>query len=52
MDNWKGTKGKWISRYNGNYWEVNREVDFTDVPDKNLEDVIAGKKTIYEAIAA
>lgn len=28
------------------------EVDFADVPDKNLEDVIAGKKTIYEAIAA
>ena len=26
----KGTKGKWISRYNGNYWEVNREEDFED----------------------
>lgn len=26
----KGTKGKWISRYNGNYWEVNREEDFQD----------------------
>lgn len=26
----KGTKGEWISRYNGNYWEVNREEDFTD----------------------
>lgn len=28
------------------------EVEFADVPDKSLEDVIAGKKTIYEAIAA
>lgn len=26
----KGTKGKWISRYNGSYWEVNREEDFED----------------------
>jgi len=28
------------------------EVEFGDIPDKNLEDVIYGKKTIYEAIAA
>lgn len=28
------------------------EVEFADVPDKSLEDVISGKKTIYEAIAA
>lgn len=28
------------------------EVEFADIPDKNLEDVILGKKTIYEAIAA
>lgn len=28
------------------------EVDFADVPDKNLEDVLDGKKTVYEAIAA
>lgn len=26
----KGTKGKWISRYNNSYWEVNREEDFED----------------------
>lgn len=26
----KGTKGKWISRHNGSYWEVNREEDFED----------------------
>ncbi len=26
----KGTKGKWISRYNNRYWEVNREEDFED----------------------
>lgn len=30
MKDFKGTKGKWISRYNGNYWEVNREEDFED----------------------
>lgn len=30
MEDFKGTKGKWISRYNGNYWEVNREEDFED----------------------
>lgn len=28
------------------------EVEFADIPDKSLEDVILGKKTIYEAIAA
>lgn len=28
------------------------EVDFADIPDKNLEDVIAGKISIYEAISA
>ncbi|QQT26800.1 hypothetical protein [Sphingobacterium spiritivorum] len=28
------------------------EIEFADIPDKNLEDVIKGKKTIYEAIAA
>lgn len=28
------------------------EVEFADIPDKSLEDVISGKKTIYEAIAA
>lgn len=28
------------------------EVEFADVPDKSLEDVILGKKTIYEAIKA
>ena len=28
------------------------EIDFADLPDKSLEDVINGKKTIYEAIAA
>lgn len=28
------------------------DIDFADLPDRNLEDVIAGKKTIYEAIAA
>jgi len=28
------------------------EVDFADIPDKSLEDVISGKKTIYEAIRA
>jgi hypothetical protein len=27
------------------------DIDFADLPDKNLEDVISGKKTIYEAIA-
>lgn len=27
------------------------DVDFADIPDKNLEDVISGKKSIYEAIA-
>ena len=30
MEDFKGTKGEWISRYNGNYWEVNREEDFED----------------------
>lgn len=30
MDNWKGTKGKWVSRHNGHYWDVNREEDFND----------------------
>ena len=28
------------------------EVEFADIPDKSLEDVIKGKMTIYEAIAA
>jgi hypothetical protein len=28
------------------------EVEFAHIPDKNLENVIKGKKTIYEAIAA
>lgn len=28
------------------------EVDFADIPDRNLNNVIEGKKTIYEAIAA
>ena len=28
------------------------DVEFADIPDKSLEDVIEGKKTIYEAIAA
>lgn len=28
------------------------EVDFADIPDKNLEDVIAGKISIYDAISA
>lgn len=28
------------------------DIDFADLPDKNLEDVISGKITIYEAIAA
>jgi hypothetical protein len=27
------------------------EVEFADIPDKSLEDVIKGKKTIYDAIA-
>lgn len=26
----EGTKGRWISWYNGSYWEVNREEDFQD----------------------
>lgn len=30
MKEFKGTKGKWISRYNDKYWEVNREEDFKD----------------------
>ena len=30
MKDFKGTKGKWISRYNNSYWEVNREEDFED----------------------
>ena len=30
MEDFKGTKGKWISRYNNSYWEVNREEDFED----------------------
>lgn len=30
MKDFEGTIGKWISRYNDNYWEVNREEDFKD----------------------
>lgn len=30
MKDFKVTKGKWVSRHNGNYWEVNREEDFND----------------------
>jgi hypothetical protein len=28
------------------------EVEFSELPDKNLEEVMEGTKTIYEAIAA
>lgn len=30
MEDFKGTKGQWIIRHNGSYYEVNREEDFRD----------------------